>query len=306
MLCMVYAILILIATSVPRNIGETAVEIPTHIYSDNAPGDTLSRIELPEGWVATVYCTGLNRADGLAMSPGGVLYVAEEGDNCVSSVDPYGTVTPFVTEISCPEGIDFNSDGILYVAEDIKSGSLYAVDTAGVSTELVSGLMGTEGVTVEADGNILVTESTVQFVGIYWDYRTNVTRVFSDGTEEELQYSQYLWSYSGITTDSSGAVYVCNEASGTGTNNSVFKIDPVHGTRTVFVNGLTACEGLSLDPEGRFPLYVVEEDLGSGSSRLTVVDYTGTPETFATGFIQSKMFSLMMKGEYSSPKTAAV
>ena len=227
---------------------------------------------------------GLNGCDGLAMSPDGLLFVAEENTGCISSVSQEGIATSFAEGLNCPEGIAFNSSGFLYAVEDVQDGSLFSFDPSGTATELFSGLDAPEGVTVEQDGSILCTESTVQFADRLWDYKTSVTRISIGGIEQEVNMSLFLWSYSGITTDWAGTVYVSNEASGIGTENSIFKIDPVTGIRTLFSRGLTACEGLCFSPGGRFPLYAVEEDLGSGNGVLSVIGSDGTHQPFATGF----------------------
>lgn len=248
-----------------------------------SPGDPIPRINLPTGWTATVYAENLSSPDGLALSPNGLVFVAEETIGCISFVASNGQVTLYEGGFSSPEGIAFDSEGTLYIVEDIQNGSLFSVNSNGVS-EIVTDLDAPEGVTINDAGNILITESNVQFTGSPIDYRTSVTEVFPDGSTEEIQYSQYLWSYSGITTDYQGTIYVCNEASGTGTTNSVFKIDPDTGAITLFVSNLIACEGLRFGPSGTFPLYVVEEDLGSGNGQLSIISSDGSHEPFATGF----------------------
>ncbi len=247
------------------------------------PGDPIPRINLPSGWVATIYAEGLSSPDGLALSPDGCVFFAEETAGCVSFVSSNGQVCLYVGGFSNPEGITFDSEGTLYVVEDTQNGSLFSVSAKG-KIEILTDLDAPEGVTINQAGNILITESNVQFTGSPFDYRTSISEVNPDGTTEEIQYSQYMWSYSGITTDSEGFIYVCNEASGTGTTNSVFKINPSTGVRTLFVSNLIACEGLRFGPSGTFPLYVVEEDLGSGNGQLSIVSSDGSHEPFATGF----------------------
>ncbi|MBN2542461.1 T9SS type A sorting domain-containing protein [bacterium] len=256
---------------------------PQTIYHTLAPGDSLPRVILPDGYAAFVHATGLSSPDGLALSPGGVLYVAEESAGRVSAVAEDGTVTPFATGITSPEGIAFDTDGNLYVVEDAENGRVLCFDTLGAQTVIATNRDAPEGVTVEADGSVLITESNVQFVSSPFLYETHVTRIPSGGAPSNLNTGLLLWSYSGITTDATGTVYVCNEASGTGTTNSVFSIDPSSGTRTLFCSGLIACEGLRFSPGGAFPLYVAEEDLGDADGRLSSVNSSGTASTFATG-----------------------
>ena len=248
------------------------------------PGDPIPRINLPAGWTATVYAEGLSSLDGLALSPDGSVFFAEESAGSIGFVASNGQVCLYAGGFSNPEGIAFDSEGTLYIVEDTQNGSLFSVSSKG-KIEILTDLDAPEGVTINQEGNILITESNVQFTGSPLDYRTSVTEVFPNGSTVEIQYSQYLWSYSGITTDNQGTIYVCNEASGTGTTNSIFKIDPSTGVRTLFVSGLIACEGLRFNPSGTFPLYVVEEDLGSGNGQLSVISSDGSHQAFATGFL---------------------
>jgi sugar lactone lactonase YvrE len=249
-----------------------------------AAGGELPRIILPPGYQAFVHADGLNSPDGLALSPAGILHVAEESAGRVVAVSEDGTLTLVADGISSPEGIAFDDAGNLYVVEDVQGGRLLRFDPQGESTVLAGGLDAPEGVTVETGGDLLITESNVQFSGSPLQYRTSVTRVLAVGAPETVESSVWFWSYAGITTDSAGTIYVTNEASGTGSTDSVFTIDPLSGTRTLFCSGLTACEGLNFGPDGNFPLLVAEEDLGSGNGRLTKVDAAGATNTFATGF----------------------
>jgi len=79
-------------------------------------------------------------------------------------------------------------------------------------------------------------------------------------------------------------LFVCNEVSGYGfVNASLLKIDPQSGEWEVFSKGLYSCEGIC-SSSGFFPLYVAEEDTGTGSGRLSTVDENGETTVFAGGF----------------------
>ncbi|MCK4807622.1 MAG: hypothetical protein KAT09_08235, partial [Candidatus Aegiribacteria sp.] len=97
--------------------------------------------------------------------------------------------------------------------------------------------------------------------------------------------SLYLWSCSDLIADSSGVIYVCNELSGYGfIQASLLRIDYYSGEWKVFCTGLRSCEGICCSSEGFFPLYIAEEDMGTGSGRLSLVDENGTVTSFAEGF----------------------
>jgi glucose/arabinose dehydrogenase len=79
-------------------------------------------------------------------------------------------------------------------------------------------------------------------------------------------------------------LYIANEASGVGTTDSIFRVDPVTGTRALFVSDLIAPEGLRFSSDSSFPLYVAEEGLGSGGGRISEVLPDGSHNTVCTGF----------------------
>ncbi len=261
-----------------------------------SPGDPVPRIGVPLNYEAVVYAEGLSSPDGLAFSPDGLLYVAEESAGRVSRVYEDGTVETFASGISSPEGIAFDDSGNLYVVEDIESGRLLQFDPDGVMTVISQGRDAPEGVVFEGGTDVLITESNVQFTSNPFLFYTSVTRVSLGGSVSDVIGNNFLWSYSGITLDFTGLIYVCNEASGTGTQDSVFTVDPVDGARTLFCSGLTACEGLRFSPGGFFPLYVAEEDLGSGNGRVSKINDSGSASDFAVGFYNIEDVALDAEG----------
>jgi uncharacterized repeat protein (TIGR01451 family) len=111
-----------------------------------------------------------------------------------------------------------------------------------------------------------------------------VTAVYGTGVTSTVREDALLWSYAGIAFGPEARLYVTNEASGTGTDDSLFTIDPANGTRVLFAQGPTAPEGLRFSVEGRFPLYVVEEDTGEGTGRLSIVGADGSVSFLCSGF----------------------
>lgn len=254
--------------------GET---VPVH-------GDTLSRVRLQPGYAATVLCTGISGADGLALSHEGELFAAAEAEGAVYRIDLSGTAEVMARDLDHPEGLAVDTiSGTVYATEDIEHGRLLALHYDGSVTVIGDGLQYPEGVAVSGDGTIYVTESSAE-TGALPPFLTGVRRLGENGSSE-VYSSLYLWSFSDLLADSAGMLYVCNETSGilfvTG---SVIRVDPSTGEGEVFATGLTRCEGICSTPGSFFPLYVAEEDLGEGRGRISAVHRDGSVSVVAEGF----------------------
>jgi hypothetical protein len=273
--------------------------------------------------VASVYAQGLRSPDGLAFSPSGLLYVAQERAGLVSQIDPTGSITTVVDGLASPEGITFDDAGNLYVVEDTRSGRLLQVEPDGKITTLASGLEAPEGVAWTPGGTLYVTESNSQFANNPLELRTHVTRVSPGGQVSRIitdtavisGTSVAARSYAGLTLGPDSRLYVTNELSGQeitrtvvlipgvltatmtfSTTDSVFVVDPQAGERTLLSSGLISPEGLRFSSDDsssaqgrsllrRFPLYVAEEDVGDGQGRLSVVGADGLHQPLCTGFM---------------------
>jgi sugar lactone lactonase YvrE len=246
-------------------------------------GDTLFRITLPDGYTATVFNTGINGVDGLVFSSSGYLYAVSEGDGVVYRIDRSGNATIFAEGLANPEGIAVDSLGSIYVTEDVEYGRLIKIEPSGNVEILADSLHYPEGVAWMEDGDLAVTESSLEAISLP-PVLTGVLRIDVNGSSP-LFSSLYLWSCSDLIVDSSGMLYVCNELSGYGfIQASLLRIDPLSGEWEVFCRGLHACEGICCSADGFFPMYVAEEDIGTGSGRLSLVDENGTAAVFAQGF----------------------
>ena len=297
----------------------TAVYLILALFQQNqvlaAPGDPVAAIDCGGVYTATVYAEGLSSPDGLAFGGDGLLYVAEEAAGRVSQIDSTGFVTPVLTGLSNPEGIAFDGDGNLYVVEDVlTNGRLIRRTPGGMTSTITSALVGSEGVVVAPNGTIYVTESNVEeFISDptqALNARSYVTAV-SPGigvtrilTSEPsitqislLEYEVEFLSFSGLDWGSDGLLYVANESSGlsdTGsvsgvtftvtTTKSIITVDSTTGNDVLFSSNLVGVEGVRFSAGGQFPLYAVEEDLGSGNGQLSRVDMSGISSVVCTGF----------------------
>jgi alkaline phosphatase len=284
------SVLLLVALSLSPGIALARDGRPRAEPFTSVNRDVIPRIQCPAGYVAKSYAEGLSLPDGLAFSPDGMLYVAEETAGRVSRIEADGTVTPVVTGLHFPEGIAFDTTGNLYVVEDVPEppdwsmGRLLRVAPDGTSTTLATNLEAPEGVVWAPGGTLYVTESNVQYTSSPFDFRTYVTAVPTSGPSTRILSNAWYWSYAGIARGPDGFLYVTNEASGTGTHDSVFRVNPATGARTLFASNLVSPEGLRFGADGDFPLYVAQEDTGSGAGVLSRVEANGTHTPLCTGF----------------------
>lgn len=255
-----------------------------------AVSQPLARLACPAGYQASIYAQGLRSPDGLAFDPAGTLYVAEELAGRVSSVAPDGSATPIVSGLDHPEGIAFDPDGNLYIVEDRQHGRVLRVSPSGTLSVLMTDREAPEGIAYATNGTIYITESNIQFTDAPFDYRTRITAITSAGKAITVRSDVIFWSYSGITIGADGMLYVANEAAETNSygvsgHDSIFKVDPASGKRTLAASNLFAPEGLRFGAGNTFPLYVIEENLGNGAGRLSRVEANGDHTPFCTGFL---------------------
>jgi sugar lactone lactonase YvrE len=315
------ALLLLVAVALPRQGAALAQPVlspdPGPSAERGAPATTgaveipLSRIRCGPGYTTTVYAQGLSSPDGLALSPTGVLYVAEETAGRVSQIGFTGEFTPVITGLVNPEGITIDDSGNLYVVEDTQAGRLVKRTPDGMTTTLATGLEAPEGVAWASDDTLYVTESNIQFVTDPTDLRTRIAAVSSSGAVTRVITNTptvngtdvTFWSYAGLTIRADGLLYVTNEISGReitqtvvvipgvltstftlSTTDSIFTVDPAAGDRALFASNLVSPEGLRFSAAGEFPLYVAEEDVGGGAGRLSQVEPDGSHAPLCTGF----------------------
>jgi sugar lactone lactonase YvrE len=273
------------AETVPRGLASPLASAGPQAWQPRVIGEPLPRIVCPEGYEAFLLASGFASPDGLAFDPDGFLHVAEEGAGRVSRIDPAGTVTFVLSGLTSPEAIAFDPRGSLYATEDVQNGRLVRVDPDGGQVILTEGLDAPEGAVWSPDGHLYITESNAQFVeNLPWDVVTGIRRISPEGTATTVLTDTLLWSYSALALGADGNLYVGNDASNELLTDSIFRVDPSTGQRALFASGLLATEGLAFSPGGVFPLYAVEENLGGGQGRLSLIGADGSHAPLCTGF----------------------
>jgi len=143
------------------NVGNAAdgitVDSQGNLYVANFGSNTISKIPTTgtNAGVPSTFATGLDNPIGLAISPGGTIYVSE-GAGPIYTVSSTGSLTLYQTPGENPTGIVFDSQSNLYVS-GLSNGDLYEYPQAGGGpTVFASGFSDPEGLTFDSGGNLLV------------------------------------------------------------------------------------------------------------------------------------------------------
>ena len=244
------------------------------------------------GWTGRIVANGLRSPDGIAVADDGTVYVAEETAGTIFVLYPDGVRIRWKLGLRNPEGLAWSaSSGDLYAVEDVAQGRLVAIQTREGPPQarvVLSGLTFPEGVTVAEGGEVYFTESNVESASSPFQYKTWVSRWNQQKrTREVLSSHPFAYSYSGITVWD-GVLYFLNEASGTGTRDSVFSLPVSNGKRELVYRGIPNPEGLSFD-RTTGDLYVASESAKRGETGTGAVYRITGPsrdrhEIIASGF----------------------
>jgi len=109
-----------------------------NLLQSSLRGGTIHRIA-PDGTVTEFVREGLRSPVGIAVTPGGTLFVANCADNTIRRLTPAGESTVFSDSslLSCPNGITVDDAGNLYVA-NFFGGAVVRITPAGEAVEFAT------------------------------------------------------------------------------------------------------------------------------------------------------------------------
>lgn len=187
----------------------------------SSSGDSLSRINLPEGFEISVFASGIENARSMAVSPAGTVFIGNRGEDKVYALqdtdgDGKADKTHVIaSDLKTPNGVAFNN-GSLYVAEinrllrydNIESNLAsppqptvvyddYPTDQHHGWKYIAFGPDGKLYVPVGAPCNICESENEI--------YAT-ITRMNPDGTDREI-FARGVRNSVGLTWDNDGALW---------------------------------------------------------------------------------------------------
>jgi hypothetical protein len=233
---------------------------------------------------------------GIAVTPDGICYVADAGNDVIRRISPDGVVTTLAgvagqagyadgvgaaARFNSPGGLALDPAGNLYVIEGYNS-TVRKITPAGV-VSTVAGVGGTSGQSIDGlgpangysqttciavgpDGLVYVGEVGVIFhpESYYYEYFQRVRKVTAAGqVSTEWQGGDSHASLTGLAVAADGTIYFCDPV-----YQSVYRL--VHGGTPVrqFFSAFAPVR-LALDPSGRVILTGDEETTGARVARLT-------------------------------------
>ncbi|MBA2301289.1 MAG: IPT/TIG domain-containing protein [Acidobacteria bacterium] len=218
----------------------------TPVRLEHSPGETVF-IE-----VGVPLATGLHQVDNPVYDLAGNLFVTFSGARgqqvpvSIFIVRPDGSREPCVSGLPNPTSMAFDAAGRLHVSSRF-DGSVYAIDSTGVATQVATDLGVACGIAFSADD--------VLFVG---DRSGTILRV-EEGRATTFATLPPSVAAFHLAFDAAGSLFVTGPT--LGTRDSVYRISP-EGEVSVFYEGFGRPQGLAFDDQGR--LYVADALAGGG------------------------------------------
>jgi sugar lactone lactonase YvrE len=156
------------------------------------------------------------------------LYVANADDGSIVTVDPTGSVHPFVSN-AMAGNMTFDAAGILYTSQ-YNSGGLIKVTSSGTQIPLASGFSSPAGVAVDGGNNVFVAE-----------FNATVAKVTPGGQVSTFATGGQLKRPTDLAFDSTGTLTFCDYNS-----TSVGRI-AANGAVTIVASGLGNTQAIALD-----------------------------------------------------------
>jgi YVTN family beta-propeller protein len=206
-----------------------------------APSATALTLKAGQSYTLAFYAVSAIAAKPTP-TPRGKIYVANSGNNTVTTYSTDGTpTTPTITSgLNSPVSVAVDAAGKIYVA-NIGNNTVTAYNPNGSrTTPTITGLSGPEGVAVDAAGKIYVLNASggPEDDGLVTTYTANGTPTTPTITTGFISR--------GLAVDASGKIYVASYSYGGVT---IYEAD---GTQTTSpFGGISGAQAVALDPTGK-------------------------------------------------------
>ncbi len=251
-----------------------AVDGTTYFSKSGAVGRWRPGQAAPEN--AWVTLPGTTTVWGMALGPGGILYVATPANTGtiwrIDTSDATPTATVYFAGANSPNGLIVGPDGAVYYTSFVAAGHVHRVARANVRTTVTTtAIAQPNGLLFEADGSLLVASYG----------NGTVYRLMLDGNQVELgamrmtvadRGTDDTGSPDGLARDVQGRYYLTDNA---GRKVLRFGAGPRFGAREELLTGVGGAANMAFarGALGCTDLYVTS----SGPLRRITVDVTGVP-----------------------------
>ncbi len=195
---------------------------------------------------------------GLVIDPGGVLYVADSGNNRVRRISG-GNIFTLVSGLPSPTGLGFDGLAHLYIAAPQATDFAYLPSVMNLSIEMMPG----QDVACKSGAQFLALGHAVQKIA-------NGPPVMIAGMVDIGSFGDggaataaRLGAPSSVALDSAGYLYIADQ-----TANRIRRVSPT-GTISTFAGGLSSPSGIAIDSTG--VLYIAD----TGNNRVRRVPAGG-------------------------------
>jgi hypothetical protein len=165
------------------------------------------------------------------------------GVDSIFRIDLAGSVSTFVSGLTCPSGFTSDASGNIYASESSSAGRVVKITPGGIVSTYATGLNFPDGIDFGPEGELYVgNRGTNQVMRV--PPGGGAATVFAGGFSEPID----------VLADNAGNVYVANFSTGT-----ILKTSP-GGTVSTFGTGFGNPVGLAFDPSGN--LFIAEFSAG--------------------------------------------
>jgi sugar lactone lactonase YvrE len=244
----------------------------------------------------SIFASGLNQPNGIAIDGDGNLYVAEVGRDRITKITPTGDQSifyQFPNSRDNPEALAFGPDGSLFVGGTINSQSqfdpnyVYRISTGVASPYAVVGVQENLGIAIASDGVMYVSDlSATQSAAIWKVSGENQSEIYAQGG--------FVLGPWGLALDRQSRIYAADALGGvidrfTGAPNGV--------ERSVYAEILQPYS-LAFDRGGR--LFVGQED------SVSIITPGGQQRVLASGFSSVRGIAISEAPDFEAPEPTSL
>jgi sugar lactone lactonase YvrE len=181
-------------------LGGLLVHAGDYVYVSNPGAGTITQID-PDG-NSSLFASGLDGPEGLALDGTGNLFVADSGDGTISEINSLGTVSTFASGLNGPAALAFGPGGNLYAANPGNQ-TISKINPSGNAAVFATGMA------FDPDGAYLAADPAGN---IYANATHNIEKFDSSGNPSTVTGDPNF--FEGMAFDGGGNFYLALQNAG--------------------------------------------------------------------------------------------